>query len=156
MIVLLDTGVLIRLCNEQDPDFLGIGKAIEALVKGGHTLCIGLQNACEFWCVATRPKSSRDGLGWSLANVESRLSSIEKFATLLHDTSGVYQAWRDLVRVHGVSGKNVYDTRLVACMICHDVKHIFTLNPSDFKRFKEITVLTLQDLIGSPTLPERT
>lgn len=36
---------------------------------------------------------------------------------------------------YGVSGKQVYDARLVASMIAHNVKHILTFNTVDFTRY---------------------
>jgi len=33
------------------------------------------------------------------------------------------------------------DARLAAAMNVHDVRHILTLNPSDFSRFDGVTVL---------------
>jgi hypothetical protein len=40
------------------------------------------------------------------------------------------------------SGVQVHDTRLVAAMLVHGVRHIFTLNVADFSRYGEITVVT--------------
>jgi predicted nucleic acid-binding protein len=36
---------------------------------------------------------------------------------------------------YGVSGVQVYDARLAAAMIVHNVTHILTFNTSDFARY---------------------
>ena len=38
----------------------------------------------------------------------------------------------------------VHDTRLVAAMKVHGLSHILTFNVKDFKRFVDITVISLQ------------
>jgi hypothetical protein len=44
-------------------------------------------------------------------------------------------------RRHGVCGKKAHDTRLVAAMLVHGVKHILTFNVGDFARYPNVVVL---------------
>jgi predicted nucleic acid-binding protein len=44
------------------------------------------------------------------------------------------------------SGVQVHDARLAAAMIVHHIRHILTLNETDFSRFTEVTVVNLDSL----------
>jgi hypothetical protein len=43
----------------------------------------------------------------------------------------------------------VHDARLVAAMLAHGVPQILTLNPRDFQRYTEITVLHPADVVAA-------
>ena len=60
---------------------------------------------------------------------------------LLPDTDAIFKEWEQLVTQHQVQGKQVYDARLVASMIVHDLTHVLTFNTADFKRFTAITAV---------------
>ena len=47
---------------------------------------------------------------------------------------------------YGVSGTKVYDARIVAAMIVHGVRHILTLDGSDFGRYTEIVIVSPQNI----------
>ena len=51
-----------------------------------------------------------------------------------------------IVDQHKVIGRQAHDARLVAAMKVHNVTHLLTFNPDDFKRFSEITVVNPQDV----------
>ena len=88
----------------------------------------------EFWNVSTRP-TNQNGFGHTLFETEHVLQRLEKLFTLLSDSPDVYPEWRRLIVAYGVSGKQVYDARLVASMISHDITHILTFNIQDFTRY---------------------
>jgi len=69
------------------------------------------------------------------------LSRVESSAFRLAETDDVYGEWRRLVIRHGVSGKNVYDARIVATMVVNRLDHIRTFNVQDFARYPNLTVL---------------
>jgi hypothetical protein len=48
--------------------------------------------------------------------------------------------------VHGVTGKSIHETRLVATMIVERVPSLLTFNTRDFARFNEIVVLEPHDV----------
>jgi hypothetical protein len=59
-----------------------------------------------------------------------------------------------LVVDHGVSGKQLYDTRfhdarLVAAMIVHGITPLLTLDAGDFSRFPEITAVHPRVLVAA-------
>lgn len=42
----------------------------------------------------------------------------------------------------------VHDTRLVALMEVHGVRHILTLNPGDFARFEHVLTVTPDEMLS--------
>ena len=57
-------------------------EAVESLLQRGERVCIVLQNAIEFWSVATRPLAA-NGLGYSQAETQEELRKFEAFFTIL-------------------------------------------------------------------------
>jgi predicted nucleic acid-binding protein len=50
-----------------------------------------------------------------------------------------------------MGGKQVDDASLVATMRAYEIRHIFTLNPTDVERFlPKITIIRLHDLLSAP------
>lgn len=141
MVILVDTGILLRLVDRGNPLHSSICAAVRAVKARGDTVAMLAQNVAEFWNVCTRPASARGGLGLSLAETDQRLRLLERIVAILPDSPAVYAIWRNLVVSLGVVGVQVHDTRLVALMQVHGVTHVLTLNSADFARFAGITAL---------------
>ena len=62
--------------------------------------------------------------------------------TLLADPLSSVDEWLDLCTIHEVRGVRAHDVRLVALMKANGIAHLLTLNPSDFRAFHEIVVVT--------------
>jgi predicted nucleic acid-binding protein len=140
---LVDTNLLLRSVQPSHPMGSAASGSIDALLRNGDELFIVPQTIVEFWCVATRPESA-NGLGLSITETKERISAFRKVLTLLPDTDGVFESWERLVDQYQVTGKKVYDGRLVASMLVHGVTHLLTFNTDDFKRYSEITVVNPQ------------
>jgi predicted nucleic acid-binding protein len=82
----------------------------------------------------TRPPS-RNGFGLSVADADREVALIEGGMELLPDGPAAYQEWRRIVVQFGVSGVQVHDARLAACMYTHGIPYIPTFNTTDFSRF---------------------
>jgi predicted nucleic acid-binding protein len=143
---LLDTNILLRLAQRDDPEHSRIRAAIESLIEGGADLCYTPQNVVEFWNVFTRPKD-RNGFGLSAAEGDREASLLEDQFTLLPDNERIHTEWRRLVVAHSVSGTKVHDARLVAAMRVHAVTHLLTLNTSDVARYPGITAVHPHDVV---------
>ncbi len=145
MRILLDTNIVLRNAVITDPQHPQVHDALERLVQGGWELCIGVQNMVEFWVVATRP-TNVNGLGLSPSQAEQEIAAIRMAYTLLRDPADAMERWLDLCVRYTVSGRPAHDARLVALMLAHGITHLFTLNPTDFSRYTEITGLTPDDV----------
>jgi predicted nucleic acid-binding protein len=150
MLVLVDTGILLRLLDRADPQHADIRSAIRALKSRGDTFTTAPQNVAEFWNVCTRPASARGGYGLPVGETDRRVRLIERVIGVLPDTADAYRLWRQLVTNHAVQGVQVHDARLVAWMQAHGLTHVLTLNAADFARYAGITPLTPADVLASP------
>lgn len=142
---LVDTNVLLRSVQLSHPMNSAAAGSIDSCLRNAETLVIIPQNVIEFWCVATRPEAA-NGLGLSAAETAQRINAFRIALVRLPDTNEIFDEWDRLVAEYQVLGKRVYDARLVAAMLVHDVTHILTFNTDDFKRFDEITVVNPQNV----------
>ena len=149
MKVLVDTNVLLRSSQPAHPQHASAVAAVQTLTTSGHVLCISSQTIYEFLAVATRAISDR-GLGMSQADADALLDSMLAAFDVLYDSPAVSSELRRLVVAHGVTGKSVHDTRLVAAMNVNGVGSLLTFNVRDFGRFSGIAVLDPQNTPGAP------
>ena len=66
---------------------------------------------------------------------------MERLFHLLPDTPAIYTEWRRLVMQIGVSGVQVHDARIAACLRVHGVTRLLTLNTKDFARYPGFTAV---------------
>jgi predicted nucleic acid-binding protein len=144
MKVLLDSNILIRWLEPDNPDQVIVVAALDRLMLSNADLCYTSQNLGEFWNAMTRP-ANRNGYGLSPEEADIRAIEVEAGFRLLPDSPAVHKEWRRLLVDYRVSGVQVHDARLVAAMRVHGVKRILTFNTKDFARFAKIeTVHPLQ------------
>lgn len=134
MIYLVDTNILLRVLHRTDPRHAIVRGAARTLRTNSHKLQATSQNFTEFWNASTRP-INRNGFGLTPTETDRLLRIAERIFPLLPDSPAIYPEWRRLVVDYGVSGVQVYDARLAAAMIVHNVTHILTFNTSDFARY---------------------
>src|SRR4051794_5069782 len=116
MLILADTGIILRLSNRTDPQHAIVRQALRLIRQRGDEAVTSFQNAAEFWNVCTRPATARGGLGLSVPETDRRLRLIERLFPILADSPTTFTHWRALVVAHGVKGVQVHDARLVALM----------------------------------------
>src|SRR3954469_18594412 len=97
MLVLVDSGILLRLLEPTDPQHGVIRGAVRALRGRGNTLVTAAQNAAEFLNVCTRPATARGGFGLSIADADRRLRIVERLFRVMPDSPTAYQIWRGLL-----------------------------------------------------------
>jgi predicted nucleic acid-binding protein len=146
MLVLADSGILLRLVNRTDPLHSVVRAAVRIVRGRGDTIVSAFQNVAEFWNVCTRPASARGGLGLSVAETHKRLRLIERFVRIIRDTPAAYPLWKQLVVTNAVVGVQAHDARLIALMLVHGATHILTLNVADFGRYQGITAFSPQSV----------
>jgi predicted nucleic acid-binding protein len=121
-------------------DYPLVVSAIAVILERGDSLCYTSQNVGEFWNACTRPVE-RNGFGLSPNDADRRAQMFEQKIQLLPDSLAAHQEWRKLLVTHGVSGVQVHDARLVACMRVHGVESILTFNDRDFVRYSDIRAI---------------
>lgn len=141
MLILADSGILLRLYEPGDPLHSLVERAVVHLRARGDDLVTATQNVAEFWNVCTRPKTARGGLGLSLPTTEQRLQDLEQAFAVVAEPAGAYADWRNLVTTLQVRGKQVHDAWLAALMRCLGITHILTLNVADFTRYPGVAAL---------------
>ena|SRR6266571_4513784 len=146
MAYLVDTNVFLRLVPKKDPDRHTVLHSLQKLRINNEQLFYTTQVLAEFLTVYTRPASARGGYGLSFKRAERKLRLIERYCRLLPDSAATHQEWRQLVVAYSVKGVEVHDARLVASLIIHRVNNLLTFDTGDFKRYKEITVVSPADL----------
>jgi predicted nucleic acid-binding protein len=147
MHVLVDTNVLLRLFDRNNPFFAVCRSAVQKLTDRNDQLAVAPQSIAELWNVSTRPATARGGFGLSIDETERRVRAIERAFIVLPESDAIYPAWRELVGKHQVQGINVYDARLVACMQVHRITHCLTMNVQDFRRYSQVTTLHPADVV---------
>ena len=146
---LVDTNVLLRLLQRNDPNYSTIRQTVRILIGRGDDLCCAPQNIVEFWNVCTRPVTVRGGFGLTLAETDRRVRLLERIFTILEETPAVYTEWRRLVVDNSVAGVQVHDARIVSIMHVHNITRIFTLNSADFSRYAGIKTISPNDIISA-------
>lgn len=141
MRILVDANVLLRAVGSNLTDRELANGAVQRLLKRRDEPVVVPQVLYEWWVVATRPRAV-NGLGLDAPSAFSVLKTLESYFTLIPDDGSIYNEWRRLVAVFGVSGKNAHDARLVAAMNVHEINHILTFNRQDFTRYSQLTILT--------------
>lgn len=122
-------------------------RVVRFLLARGDELFVIAQNLIEFWAVATRPIAN-NGLGLTIAQATLELTKLKHLFVVLPDTADILPEWEQLVVEHQVFGRQVYDTRLVAAMIVHDLAYLLTFNTTDFKRFTAVTAVKPETIIN--------
>jgi len=145
MRVLLDSNILLRWVEPDEPDQVIVARSLDRLQLADADLCYTSQNLGEFWNTLTRP-TNRNGYGLTPAQANRRAHAIESRISLLPDIPDVHVEWRRLLVTHSISGVQGHDTRIAAAMHVHSVKRILTFNTRDFTRLTDIEAIHPADL----------
>ena len=112
---LLDTNILLRASDAgSDKQSLAQG-AFEAVISQGHTCFLTAQVIGEYYSVVTRPISS-NGFGWDTERGKlERDLWIARFS-FLEETAEIFPRWIDLIDKFKVTGRRIFDLRILAVM----------------------------------------
>lgn len=137
---LIDTNLLVRVTDSDDPQHENAKAALSALWDEGIQLHIVPQVLYEYRVVVTRPREN-NGLGMSSDTAANATQEWMSMCHLLRDERSVFRQWQELVYDYRIVGRSCHDARLVAAMLRHGLDHIVTFNTNDFKRYKNISVI---------------
>ena len=129
---LVDTNVLLRQLEPEHNHHRPAIAATMRLIESGETLHVAAQSIAEFWAVTTRP-AARNGLGLDVTSAASAVAEIKRtLEVLLSDEARAYPDWKRLIVGHMVTGRRIFDVRLIAVMLAHGITHLLTFNAADF------------------------
>jgi hypothetical protein len=81
------------------------------------------------------------------AQADSAIDTWLKQLVLHPVSSGLFDAWRQLVVQHDVKGKAAHDARLIAAMLDAGIAELLTFNIGDFARYSQVKVYTPEDIL---------
>lgn len=144
--MLVDTNILLRLCQPDHPHHKGAKQAVARLIKEETFCVITPQIAAEFWSVCTRP-AAVNGFGLTPVVAAEKLTDFEAlFPIHAGEPKAEYIVWKQLLIALKIKGVKAHDARLAAFMIANMIPRILTFNGDDFQRFSEITVCHPDDV----------
>jgi toxin-antitoxin system PIN domain toxin len=142
-LALLDTNVLIDALYKNSDHYAAARALLDQAIQESAGFCITPQVLAEFYVVVTHPKRVTHP-----KSPEEALNAIAGFLAmpgmlLLLIPPDIVSRWMELVRRYPqhVTNRKVFDAQLVATMLAHSVRRIFTFNVSDFSPFAEIEVI---------------
>ena len=135
---MIDANVLVYAMDADAPQHATSRALLDAARAAPGTFCVTSQLLCEFYSIVTNarrvPKSR------SASEAAYAISAMLVFLRVLPVPAAAVEAWLDLLRRHPVTGGDVFDLQIVAVMLAHNIKHIYTFNASDFTVFSELAV----------------
>jgi len=148
--IVVDTNLLCRLAHRGHAHSAIARNALSVLRSRGEQLAIFPQNIFEFWTTATRgsgaPPAGQNGLGLSVFLADKWVDYFQKRFAMLPDKEQILPLWRDLVRVHKITGQKCHDVRIVAAMQSYGIADLLTFNLKDFRRFSFLNLIDPQSL----------
>jgi predicted nucleic acid-binding protein len=147
MAYLVDTNILLRICDRSSPEHDASRRALNELIRRGEACHSCAQTLIEFWVVATRPRDV-NGLGLSSAEALPNLIDFQQLLPCLPEPPDMAVRWQTLITKYEVCGRKAHDARLVALMIAHQLSDILTLNIADFARYPHINAFTPEQVLA--------
>ncbi len=143
---LIDTSVLLRVQDEDDPRHEQCSSAIDVLRSSGRRIFVCTQVLAEFWVVLTRP---RDVNGWEMEfdDAVEQMEDVRNSFPCLSEPPDLADRWQQVVLHTRTMGKPAHDAKLVALMAAHGITHLITLNPGDFARYSGLSALTPEQVL---------
>jgi predicted nucleic acid-binding protein len=148
MPILVDTNILVRLCDRDDPNHVACKEALEKLALNGGDPVICAQVLIEFWSVATRPREA-NGIGLKPTEADLYIEQTMRSFPCLLEPPDVAVRWRNIVIRYSVISKQAHDARLAAVMEAHDIGELLTLNSAHFARFSSIHCMSPAQVVAS-------
>jgi hypothetical protein len=139
--ILFDTNVLVYATNEDSPFFEVAKELRQKALVGEIRACITPQILAEYYSVVTSPRRVTKPLSPKQAREEVEAYLQADAIRKLPIQSSASAQMVELADRYRVREQGIYDVQLVATMLDHGVKSIYTANEKDFERFKEIQVI---------------
>jgi predicted nucleic acid-binding protein len=133
----VDTNILIYLTNSESPWFQSAYEQIWKLWPE-YNCCLSGQVLREYLVAATRNFDSKTRLSHEDPYLNFDLFQSSSGFLVLDENSLSRKIFNQLVRRFSPHGKEIHDTNIVATMLAHGIKRIWTHNIHDFKRYSSL------------------
>jgi predicted nucleic acid-binding protein len=136
----VDANVLVYALDVSAAQHAASRALLEAARARETTLYVTLQILCEFYSVVTNARRvSKPRLA---AEVLGTVASLLNFLEVLPVPANIVGVWLELLRLHPVTGPDVFDLQIIATMRANGVRRIYTFNVDDFKGYSELVAVT--------------
>ena len=142
---LIDTNVLVYATVAGSPWYDEARRWLADLQRGGISLYITTQIYREYLVVLTRGEVFEQM--FTPDEALDILRTLRTSVTVLGETSQSLEILQDLVQRYQVKGKQVHDANIVAVMVHQNVDRLATYNQDDFKRYTEIILESLPNVV---------
>ena len=138
--VVVDTNVFVYSLYDDQSQHEASKRLVEQSKTDEVCFCITQQVLAELYATVTNAR--RVTVPFEAAEAAQLLEDIldRPGVTLLHQPLDTTTRWLELIKQHGLRGRNVFDAQLVAAMQANDIHSIYTYNEKDFQRFDGIEV----------------
>jgi predicted nucleic acid-binding protein len=133
--IFADTNVWVNAAVPTAPRHAQAVEALGRVVLG--TLWTSRQVVREFLAVMSRPQTFFAGNA-PMADILDRARTIESQCRVAEDGPDVAQQLHTLLAVGDTRGKQIHDANIVATMLAHGIRILFTDNGADFARWGHI------------------
>lgn len=133
----IDTNILLSATDSDRTAHLDALKLLKRALSGEVRLFACGQILREYLVVATRPVEN-NGLGLSPRKAVENLETFQQCLQLLDENHATIERLETLITTYKLKGKRIHDANIASIMIENGLKNIFTLNPNDFRTFKEV------------------
>jgi|RhiMethySRZTD1v2_1073278.scaffolds.fasta_scaffold1805230_1 predicted nucleic acid-binding protein len=138
---MVDTNVFVSALYSEEVQHPAAYRFVTQAESPDANFCITPQIVTEFYSTITNPRRVT-----SAFSVEEALQEVEKILaypgiTLLPVPIETVRRWIGLARQYQVSRGDIFDTQLVATMLEHQVRRLYTFNVDDFLIYPDIEVL---------------
>jgi predicted nucleic acid-binding protein len=133
--VFIDTNVLVAATVVTHPSHATAVSLLSRLIADQTPLAISSQICREFLVVLTRQPV--EGRTFTTDEALAALGRWRSSCAVLGEDQVVLTELLELVRRHGVRGKQVHDANVVATMRANGIARLATFNLADFQRFED-------------------
>ena len=146
--ILVDTNVLVRSIERGHIHQLPAINAMRFLrIDQDQEIVVVPQVLVELYAVCTR---SQGGLALSPDQAIGEIASIKNNCRVFPEHPEIFTQWENLVGKYKPKNRHVFDVRLVAAMLVHQIPQLLSFNDQDFVKFTEIHVLNPFDVLKIP------
>ena len=110
---LVDTNVLLRVRDADDPRYHECVAAVDQLKDRGEGLFVCSQVLAEFWVVLTRP-CNVNGCGLAFDDAMTAVCKVRATFLCVSEPTDMADRWLQVVSEHKPMGKQAHDARLAA------------------------------------------